>query len=236
MFDRRCQVIVVTSCNFRQWQARGEKEWLPSFLRTGIPLKVYHEGFPVQPAPQAGVEWIDLFQADPGILKIVSDPRFNQARSCRTRNQRYYNYHAQFWFRKVAAVNHACKAHPNEIVVWTDIDVKPRRFFRQEVIGRMCNAYDVWRIDRHAMRQKVTDTGFLVFSPAAHSVVKEWYRMYSSGDVFELPFWADHFCLDHVVEKMKPKVGALPLPLKGHGSLVYHSLGHVEMAGLRKPV
>ena len=238
-------MIVITTCNSRQWEARGLATWLPSFSKIFPPqnLIVYHENS-FDSVPIAAdkmlptASYFDLFEADSELKTIVSRPEYEEIKKTRSRYQKHRKYHcfnAQFWFRKIAAIRQAVKLGSN--FCWTDIDVVAKSRFLNRVEG-LSAVNDICYIDRSGNPRKVvTDTGFIIFrkSPAVVEFIEAWYDVYRSGKVFSMPYWADHYMFDETV-KAFANLRFYKLPdARTRMSMVYHRRGHKEMARIRLP-
>jgi hypothetical protein len=205
---------------------------------------IYHEDVKGDPFPRdtmakfPWITWVNLVRADrKGLGRIDACPEFEAAKAAKNVNERYFNYHARFWARKVVA-NRACmRNNPQEsLFLWLDADCCMNKPIMDGCL-ETAKKGDIGYIKRVG---KPTDTGLILFNtrnPMVRAFVEEWYDLYFNRRVFkELTNWADHQAFDHVMAM--PKFASLRCydlqECQEFRGLMRHMTGHLKMAALRK--
>lgn len=184
------------------------------------------------------VDWINLNSVDSyGLDKIDSFEQFEAAKNDTERELKYWNYHARFWFRKIAAVRSCMINNPkNDILIWVDAD----SYVKKPIYDNCVKTAQLGDIGCIKRTDKPTDTGLILFNlknPLVKEFIEDWYQLYITGNIFtEIKYWADHYAFDHVLSKEK-YASLVSYNIKTcsefDGVIRHKKQGHKEMVKLR---
>lgn len=233
-------MIYITSFNYGMYLTRFQN-LVESFRKRKtdlVELLVYHEcsNENVDPVKMklSGIESRDIFLCRPELQDVISLPNFNEE-LLKTEKWSNFNYHAQFFARKVFSIYDAVLKNKNhEILCWIDCDSVVRNS-NHHIIKEFGLKNDICYRDRTA-KLMPSETGFIIFNltnPLVMEFIKKWKDMYVSGDVFDLECWADHCVFDYV-RTLFPSLNYSNLYDSNVDGIIRHCKGHKNQVVLRE--